>query len=497
MQLRITHFLLRIIKNDSETVKVVKIKSANLKPMSGKMIRFGKRIGKFTLQDAGYSGIKYDRDRDGNIRYHKNGKPIYKYQSPFFREYNREGVIADEIIIYAEPGKITAYIFYDKTQQKLYFGLTDASFTFKPEEVIHIYSEQFSILEDTQSIIDVCFVDNNKVNKYRRDFRRSPVPVVALKFNPRIFSSTFEMQDIENPIFGEPNYEFEFIFPDTSIRKKEAMRTWLTARVGIPRQRRDNNPQVVHRVMPDGNLSDEEPLDVRRERLRRQRIIEETLEELNFLPGEITNTITLENLPEPDERGYITFGNNDRLYDMNNPYSLFERFYESDTGSPYLFLINGRRVLFNAASDLKPLEGSYSLYWCPTDGSIGVKYKELRDNYNDNGGSGDGQGERRQRDNTGEHEPAHMVNKYIYQDVINGQTMDGIMVPTIIDIYSKSNYPLARIDYSELDIRYKSKKYITKDELKTSWERRFELTGNGYLSDEEPLDIRQRRLRRN
>ena len=207
---------------------------------------------------------------------------------------------------------------------------------------MHIYSEEVDSLEEIPLFVDVCFVNGSKkVNEDRRDFRKSPIPVVILSFRPRVFSSNFDMSDLENPVFGEPNIVNEIILLYTGLRKKELIRNWMEFKNGIPRQipsrevvGRNN---VVHRVLDDGNFSDEEPLDVRRDRFKRNRVIEAAIEAANF----DIDAVTLNALPEPDENGYIHFqGLDTDGYDINNPSGLFRGFKVDERGNTDYFAIN-------------------------------------------------------------------------------------------------------------------------------------------------------------
>lgn len=226
------------------------------------------------------------------------------------------GYIQDEVVIYARSKKIIGYIFHQKTNDTIYFGVTDFSFTFHPNKAISIYTEEFDSLEEVPLFIDICFVNGPlKVNKYRKDFQQSPIQVIMLSFRPRIYSSSFNVSDMENPIPGvqSENIVNSFCFPSTGIRKKELLKHWMFYKAGIQRQisgRETGEPSnVVHRVLADDNLSDEEPADVRRERLQRRRAIEAAIEAAKF----DYDIVSLQGLPEPDANGYINFNDVDQI----------------------------------------------------------------------------------------------------------------------------------------------------------------------------------------
>lgn len=236
---------------------------------------------------------------------------------------------------------------------------------------------------------------------------------------------------------------------------------------GIPRQIPQRevlpNNQVVHRVMDDGTNSDEEPLDVRRDRLRRNRVIEAAIEAANYEE----DIITLDRLPEPDENGYINFvGLDTDDYDINNPSALFHGFRVDDNGYTDYFAINGKFVKFNPTSDVKLEQGQYGFYWCPTDKSFGIRYKNITPAYNNRNNNSE-----EQDNENNEREPAHMVNKYIYLEVLNPGLL-GEMRPTTIDFYTRSYYHLGRLEYNQVDIA--SKKQIIKpwSEIEMAWKNR-------------------------
>ena len=62
----ITHIILTVHKRDSETRTVVNLSKANLKPMSGKMVKFGKKIGKWSIKDNGFTGLKWYNKNNEN-----------------------------------------------------------------------------------------------------------------------------------------------------------------------------------------------------------------------------------------------------------------------------------------------------------------------------------------------------------------------------------------------------------------------------------------------
>jgi len=467
----ITHFLLRISKRESETIQCVNISKANLKPMTNKLVKFGKKLkGKDLPYDNKNYGLSWYKDSYGNLK--------YKYKSPYMKDYNREKKTQDEIIIYAKPKKLAVYIFYRKDKQIIYFGVTDCSFTFHPNQCVHIYCEEVDSLEEIPLFVDVCFVNGSKnVNEYRRDFRKSPVPVVMLSFRPRIFSSNFDISDLENPVYGEPNIVNNIILPYTGIRRRELIKNWMDFKNGIPRQvpsrEVEGRSNVVHRVLEDGNFSDEEPLDVRRDRLRRNRAIEAAIEAANFDIDEVT----LNALPEPDQNGYIHFqGLDTDNYDINNPRGLFRGFKVDDMGNTDYFAINGQFFKFNPDSEVKVDPGQFAFYWCPQDGSFGIRYKKEQTLYNSDSGNGNGNNNG-EGDNENERVRAPMVNKYIYMKVLNPGFM-GEMRPTTVDFYTRSYYHLGRLEYDQINIDHKDQVLIPKIDFETAWENRINAINN-------------------
>lgn len=467
----ISHILLTIHKRESETKQLVNLSKANLRPMSGKMIKFRKEIKKHSLKDRGFTGMHWYQKTNQNLN---QDKPYaYKYRSPYYREYNRLGHTRDEIIIYAKPNKITSYIFYDKQQSKLFFGVTDASFTFHPENVIHIYSEEHNSLEEIPLFIDICMVNGAKnIQKCKQDMNNSPIPNIMLTFRPRLFSSTFDLHDIENPVYGEPNIINSIYLPYSGLHKKEVLKRWMDFKAGIPRQIPQRevipNNRIVHRVVEDGNNSDEEPLDVRRDRIRRERAIQAAIEAANYEE----DVIRLEDLPAPDRNGYINF--NDPVwpvnYDVRYPQAIFREFRPDDDGHTDVYTINGEFFKFNPEREEKVLPGMFALYWCPTDGSFGIRYKKETQQNNNREGSNNGEDQREQQDNT-EREIHHVVNKYIYLNILNPGLM-AEMRPVNIDFYTRSYYHLARLNYDETNIRRKDQVSIPRTEFEISWENR-------------------------
>lgn len=469
----ITHFLLKIIeRDDTETVKVVSCAKTNVRPSQSKMVKFGKKIKKYSLQDQGFTGIKWKEYKDAwnHQQPYGNGNTIkgYKYQSPFFRDYNRKGKIDDEIIIYAKPDKLTVYIFYTKHKMDFYYGVTDGSFTFNPNKAICIYTKEIESLEQVPLLIDLCFVNGSKnVNKYRRNFSLSPIPTSIFHFAPRIFSSKFNVE-----YFGQ--IKNEFIFPYTGINKKELLSTWMKFKNGIPRQIPEREIRYVQPQERNDNReydSDEEPLDVRQARIRRNRAIEAAIEAANF---DYDNIVSMDTLPEPDENGYINFvGLDTDNYDIMHPERLFRGYRIDDTGYPNYYAINGRFSLFNPNSEVNVSVGQYAFYWCPTDRTFGIRYKKevVRNRDREEDRVGLGSGEDRVGGQGNEREPAPMVNKYIYLDVLNPGFL-GEMRPQTIDFYSKSYYHLGRLRYDETNIERKDQIAISMSDLETIWNNR-------------------------
>lgn len=300
-----------------------------------------------------------------------------------------------------------------------------------------------------------------------------PIPEIELSFPNYIFSRSLSMVELEQEnerLYG--SWVFRIKFPFTGFRKKTAIREWTIYKNGIPKPSVNNNPHVVHRVMHDGYLSDEEPLSVKRDRLKRQEAIERAIEAMRYDPKELT----LADIPEPDERGYITFNRPiEDNYDMNFPEKLFKNYIPNDNGDVLYYYINGVRNYFNPNPSLdKKLEpGQYGFYWCPTDDSFGIRCKKT-DTYGTRTGASDNN-ESRQRTNT-DKETAHMVNKYIYLNVLNDD--DTEMVPQVVDFYTRSNFYLGRLRYEDVDIRRKKQISIPVNELKASWDERPSTSNN-------------------
>lgn len=452
----ISHILLKISKDDSYTLQCVNLSKANLKPSSSKMVKFGKKISK-----------NYNNSNEVGISWRDKG---YKYKSPFERDYLRNGYRNDEIVIYAKPGKLTCYIFYDKNRSKLFYGVTDSSFTFRPNQTVSIWSEEIESLSQVPDYIDVCFVDGvSKVNVYRKNFQQSPIPVIMLAFRPRIFSSSFVVSEMDSPIPGDPSFRFDIYLPYTGIKKKELLREWMRFKNGIPRQvnlvRINEAGTSYNRIIED--IGDE-PADVTRDRLQRDRAIEAAIEaaDLDY------DNLTLHDLPEPDERGYINFeGLETDSYDINNPERLFHSFRYDDNGYIDCFAINGKFVKFNPDGEVKVDYGQYAFYWCPGDETFGIRYKKEVGYTGLDNEEGSGQGDQGQNSTQDEREPAPMVNKYIYLEVLNPGLM-GEMKPARIDFYTKSYFHLGRLEYDEVNIRRKDQVWLPKSDFVTAWENR-------------------------
>ena len=74
-KINITHVELSLsYRNDRFTRTFINLRKANLKPMKTKLIKFGKKIGKWSLKDNKFKGLKYYKNSTGNY--------YYKYQSP-------------------------------------------------------------------------------------------------------------------------------------------------------------------------------------------------------------------------------------------------------------------------------------------------------------------------------------------------------------------------------------------------------------------------------
>lgn len=478
-KINITHVKLSLsYRNDRYVTNYINLRKANLKPMKTKLIKFGKKIGKWSLKDNKFKGLKYYKNSTGNY--------YYKYQSPYQTQYNLHGETADEIVIYARPNTVTSYIFYDKKQSKLYYGITDASFTFHPEDVIHIYSEELISLEDAPTEASLIFIPDNKVNELRYAINHEdippnvlreqfPIPAIIVSFPNYIFSRSLNMLEVENEnkhLYG--SWIFRIGFPFTGIRKKTAIREWTVYKSGIPKPSVNNNPHVVHRVMHDGYWSDEEPLSVKRDRLKREEAIERAIESMRYTKEELT----LADIPEPDDHGYITFNKPmEDNYDMNFPEKLFTNYIPNDNGDVLYYYINGHRNFFNPNPSLdKKLEtGQYGFYWCPTDDTFGIRCKKPNKSSLRIGASDNKENEEpNQRTNT-DKETAHMVNKYIYLNILNENNQ---MVPQVVDFYTRSNYYLGRLRYEDVDIRRKKQISISVNELKASWDERPSTSNN-------------------
>lgn len=473
----ISHILLKITKRDSETIQLVNLSKANLKPMSGKMVSFSKKLPynkrkpKDYYKYEGFTGLKWYNKKNQNE--HQDKPLSYKYLPENYKEYNKTHFKRSEIIIFAKPGKITSYIYYSKNDQKLYYGATTSSFTFFPNQTIHIYSEEHDSSEEIPLFIDVIMVNGgNNIQPIKKDYNKAPIPPIMLKFLPRKFSESFDLSVIESPIFGEEPTRYEIYTPYTGINRKELIKRWLQFKSGIPRQVSRREVFSDRSILPtsSGYDSDTEPLDVRRDRLRRNRAIEAAIDAMNYdIP---TNTITLDNIPTPDSNGYIHFGEGwPTNYSIDNPKAIYHHLLPDDNGFPSIYTVNGQFFSFNPEIERRVQQGSYAFYWCPTDGSFGVRYKKIviQDNNNEDapgGGESSGTGERNHED-----ERAHMVNKYIYLQVLNDV---GDMIPTTIDLYTRSYYHLGRINYEQFNIDHKEQISITKRQLEDAWEERFQ-----------------------
>lgn len=473
-----SHFILKIIErgeSNSEITKVVNLGKCNGFPSPGKLIRFGKKIKKGSRNNQVYNhrqerGIQWIDKNMYNFDSNEE-KWGYKYSSAYNREYNLSGYQQDEIVILAKPHKNTVYVFLEKHTQTIFYGVTNSSFTFKANKTICVYTKEIDYVSEIPLFIHICFVNGSvNVNKYRSDFSKSPLKSVILAFPAETFSSKMKLGEINSGVFGQPSYKFpEMIFPFSGLKKKELLRKWMNFKNGIPNDRgviNVNNSSIINN--PSGYESDIEPLHLRRERLRRNRRIEAAIDAANFDYSQ--GSLSLEQLPVPDENGYISFSGIDQpTYDIENPKAMFRGYKDNDDGSVSYFVINGKHLLFNPDIECKVENGQFAFYYCPTNETFGIRYKKEVKNRES---SNSDQTNSDNNDNNNTDVPAPMVNKYIYLDVLNPGINPSEMRPAVVDFYTKSYYHLGRLNYHEGMIHRKDQVFISKNELEVIWENR-------------------------
>lgn len=498
----INYIILKILERDNtEITKVIDIAKVNQQPSPGKLIRFGKPIygSRINNKDKRPKGIywqtKASVDPTNNFI---NTKQIRKYRSPYEADYNKENYKRSEVIIFAKPHKATAYLFYTKATQRLYFGVTDSSFTFHPNEQVCLYTKELNSLEEVPILIQIDMVNGkNNIKKISKDNRCSPIRTVILNYFPRIFSEFIDYRELDSGIPGVPPDNYNIQFPATGFNVKKLLKKWLEYKAGIPRQIPITEIAFQsNALLPRGNVATnrstkknkgKEPEDVQIQRHHRSENIERYLDEY-LKTAEIPQQFTLDSLPEPDENGYISFSDStgEPEYDPMNPAAMFNQFKQGDNGDPVYFAINGKIKRFSTFdSETKAEPNEYIFYWCPTDSTYGIRFKknyEKREKEDDNQ-EGDGEGGSNEQDK--ENEPAPIVNKYICISVLGNsgtvpQSIDyNPMVPHIIDFYTTSYFYLGRLSYDMEDINKKEQKALLLSDLK---KRYFNYKNNNVAS---------------
>lgn len=484
----INYIILKILERDNtEITKVVDIARVNQQPSTGKLIRFGKKINPSWInnKDKRPKGVYYSWKTRLNDNDFINAIPIRKYRSPFEAEYNKTGYKRNEIILFAKPHKATAYIFYTKQTNRLYFGVTDSSFTFHPNETVCIYTKELNSLSEVPILIQVDMVNGkNNIEKINKDNRYAPVRTVILNFKPRIFSESINYNRLDTGIPGEPPDSYDIQMPATGFNLKKVLRKWLKYKNGIPKQIPiEEVASSSTAVMPRGNVATnpsrrrdkgKEPEDVAVARIQQNKRIEAAIE--NYLQNtEIPNYFTLETLPEADANGYIEFNNNSDIpqYNPMDPNSIFKGFLQGDNGDPVFFAINGKIKHFSTFdTEVKAHPNDFIFYWNPTDSSYGIRFKkhiERREKEQDNE-EGNGYGDNNNEEN--ENQPAPIINKYICIAVLGNPTTSqnsidyNPMVPQIIDFYTSSYFNLGRLSYNHENIEKRDQISISLADLK-------------------------------
>ena len=228
----INYIILKILERDNtEITKVVDIARVNQQPSTGKLIRFGKKINPSWInnKDKRPKGVYYSWKTKLNNNDFIDATPIRKYRSPFEAEYNKTGYKRNEIILFAKPHQATAYIFYTKQTNRLYFGVTDSSFTFHPNETVCIYTKELHSLSEVPILIQVDMVNGkNNIEKISKDNTRAPIRTVVLNFKPRIFSEYIDYNKLDSCIPGEPPDVYDIQMPATGFNLKErSLHTYL------------------------------------------------------------------------------------------------------------------------------------------------------------------------------------------------------------------------------------------------------------------------------
>lgn len=484
----INYIILKILERDNtEITKVVDIARVNQQPSTGKLIRFGKKINpsKINNKDKRPKGVYYQYKTSTSNNDFINVTPVRKYRSPFEAEYNKSGYKRNEIILFAKPHKATAYIFYTKQTNRLYFGVTDSSFTFHPNETVCIYTKELNSLSEVPILIQVDMVNGkNNIEKINKDNRYAPVRTVILNFKPRIFSESINYNRLDSGIPGDPPETYDIQMPATGFNLKKVLRKWLKYKNGIPRQIPiEEVASTSTAVMPRGNVATnpsrrrdkgKEPADVVEARNVQNQRIEAAIEEY-IQNNEIPSYFTLESLPTADANGYIQFNDNSdqTQYNPMDPNSLFKGFIQGDNGNPVYFAINGKIKKFNPFdTEVKGLPNEFIFYWNPTDSSYGIRFKkniERRDtekDENEASGSGDNNNEE------SENQPAPVINKYICIAVLGNPATSqnsidyNPMVPHIIDFYTSSYFNLGRLSYNHENIEKRDQVSISLSDLK-------------------------------
>lgn len=488
----INFLILKILERDeSETTKVVNVSKANEQACPGKLIKFPKKIGKWTLKtqtQKGYKGIEWELYPKSNSKFKRY------YYSPNLKKYNRTGFREAEIVLFAKPGYATVYMYYMKDTNRVYFGITKDSITFQPKKCLSIFTRQIKSLEEAPLAIQLDWVNGKKnLEKIKKDHQASPIATVIYHFPPRIFSEYIDYNEIPcGPLLTpyDPGYDpdenknetkkFDIMLPMTGLNRRQLIKKWLQYKIAVPKEATAEEIEDNSTIIAKGAIhtsKGKEPEDVTIDRHKRDKKIEKYLDILYE-----EDNIALDTLPEADERGYVHGRDWSDKYNIDNPDSLFKQLSIHDKGYPTYIYLNGDKLVLRwpLEQEIKVDPGQFAFYYCPTDETFGIRYKKhyIRDSEG-NGKGNEGNSKKKGKERDKEDQPAPIISKYIYLQAlgVEGGDINAIdyvgMKPTTVDFYTNSYFYLGRMNYTYQNMKYKDQVAIKYSDLYSKFKNQF------------------------
>lgn len=143
-------------------------------------------------------------------------------------------------------------------------------------------------------------------------------------------------------------------------------------------------------------------------------------------------------------QNYLEEYNNTRVtnyYDINNPESMFFDLREDSTADLSYMYINGEKFNFNKnAEHINVPKGDYCLYYNKRDGCIGIRYVNPIW--------------------FGDKKPNPLLRSYVYIKRLSNKDKKEKMKEYTIDLYTKDNFHLHRLKYTNKDIKEMNDVYV-------------------------------------